>query len=239
MIGSTELVIAFTSYGGHSVPAGNFEWQNIVGEFATHKIFMRDSFQHWYHSACLGFSPSLTHTIASIKAYVATHGITKIITIGSSMGGHGALLYACLLQADHCLSIAPQINIHSDFLLPNQDLRWEAKMTEINMIGYDDLDLSDLVRRSPPGEALIYYHSAHSLDETHAKTLTGLRNIVVQDVGIGEHEVAYALAKQGTITRILRDRLSAASFVNNENNDLKAQSVMDKQKTDLCPKSKG
>lgn len=211
-LGSSELVISFTSYGTHSIPAGDFEWKNIVGSFAVHKIFMRDSFQHWYRSACLGFSPSLLHTIASIKAYIATHGITKVITIGSSMGGHGALLFGSLLHADHCISLAPQVNLHRDFLLPNGDLRWQAKMTEINMIGYDDLDLAEIVKRSPPGETLVYFDAAVALDKIHAETLTGLPNIALIDAGIGEHEVAYALAKSGEITRMLRDRLPAEAF---------------------------
>lgn len=211
-VGSTELVIAFTSYGGHSVPAGDFEWRNMLAEFDAHQIFLRDSFQHWYHSACLGYTPSLDHTITSLRAYIATHGITKVTTIGSSMGAHGALLYGCLLNTDHCIAIVPQVKIKREFLLHYGDTRWDPKMTEINMIEYPDLDIATLSKRTSPKEALVYFDAANILDAIHANALSGLPNFTIENIGYGDHELAYTMAKQGILTKLLRQRLTVSQL---------------------------
>jgi len=182
----------------------------------VHAIYLRDSFQHWFHSACLGFSPSCEHTLLAIRSYIDVHKIERVITIGSSMGAHGALLFGALLEADHAIAFAPQVNIDAAWLSAQSDNRWINKTTEINNIAYNHLNISELFRTRRPKETLVYYDSFVELDKTHALTLSNIHGVSTIDVGSGSHEVAYQLAKSGVVTKLLSERIVQAHAVNIE-----------------------
>lgn len=205
---SRTLVIAFTSYGTHGVPARSFEWVNTVSALGVHGLYFRDTFQHWFHAGCRGYSASLEHSVLLVEAYIASHSIEKVITIGSSMGGHGALLFGALLGVDHVIAFSPQVNMDHNWLLPHGDLRWQLKASEINHSAYDYLNLAELLHSRRPKETSLFYDSAVGLDELHARTLQGLPGVELTDLRKGEHEVAYVMAKAGEVTRLLGERIT-------------------------------
>lgn len=207
VLGSRTLVIALTSYGGHATPASRFEWVNVVTRLNVNAMFLRDTHQQWYHAACLGFSTSFDHTLLNIRSFIRANAIERVITLGSSMGGHGALLLGAHLNADHAVTFAPQVNMHSEWLQGHNDDRWSWKATELNSIGYADLDISALYRDRSAAETLVYFDGNNQLDRMHAELLGFAQGVKMFDVGAGSHELAYMLTKSGEVTRILQDRI--------------------------------
>jgi pimeloyl-ACP methyl ester carboxylesterase len=210
-LGAGTLIIAFTSYGTHAEPAIEFEWIRTVSRLDVSCIFFRDSFQHWYHSACLGYSASLEHTLVNLRTFIRAQGISKVITLGSSMGGHGALLFGALLGADHTIAFAPQVNMDAGWLAQNGDDRWQWKAKEINRIGYDHLNLARLFIHHKPRETVILCDPAVVLDVRHAASIAHFEGVTLSERHIGGHELAYVVTKSGELTHMLESRLAASA----------------------------
>ena len=121
------------------------------------------------------------------------------------MGGHGALLLGSILNAEQIIAFSPQINISADFLEEIQDKRWELKMKEINTIGFDYLDLSKIDMSN--SNVQIYYDGSDALDKRHISLIKERDGISANDVRLGGHATAFALAKSGEVSRILNNYL--------------------------------
>ena len=198
---SRDLVIACTSYGGHSAPADRFEWTRVLAPAACHKIFLRDSMQHWFQGGLLGFSHSLEDTIEKLRAFIAARGITRILTLGSSMGGYGALLLASLLRAERTIAFAPQTSMEFGWMSSIGDLRWEQKLTELRHLGLGELDLVALLRASgPPGHSQIVYPQTIAFDVVHARRLGEFSTTELIEVVDGTHELAINYVRSGWVS---------------------------------------
>lgn len=68
----------------------------------AHVIYLNDPNREWYQNGVPGFSRSITETVSLLRDWADALGATEIITIGSSMGGYGALLHGLALDARIC-----------------------------------------------------------------------------------------------------------------------------------------
>jgi predicted esterase YcpF (UPF0227 family) len=101
-------------------------WKN------TAYLFLRDDEFCWYignnkKSFIEDYSKIIAHyiSVCALKA-------NKVITIGSSMGAYGAILYAALLGLKGVIALNPQVNKES-----NEVLRYEIQKTESRWIDLD------------------------------------------------------------------------------------------------------
>ncbi len=208
MEGSENLIIACTSYGSHGVPASGFEWTGVLSRASCHKIFLRDSMQHWYLGGLLGFSSSLQQTVAHLSELVMKHRVRRILTLGSSMGGYAALLLASLLHAERAIAFSPQTAMTFDWMHAIGDLRWELKMTEMKNLELGDQDIVACWHANGcPGRAQIIYPEGVPLDRVHATRLREFPMCEVTGIEGGDHEVAYAFAKSGWVTTAVAEFL--------------------------------
>lgn len=201
----TSLIIALTSYGGHMQHARGFEWEGVLRAVNCHKLFLKDSHQHWYHGGLDGLGDTLDETVANIRSLMEEWGATRIMCLGSSMGGYGALLLGALLRADLIVAISPQVNITAEWMEEIGDRRWEWKMAEINWWGFDRLNLLPLYEEYSPPDVRILFSSDDYLDYRHAQLLTtpGLAHGV--PIAESDHEIAYPLARSGLLTQFAQD----------------------------------
>ena len=197
----TGLIIAMTSYGGHMQPARGFEWEGVLRSATCHKLFLKDSRQHWYHGGLTGFSHTLDETLARIRELMTEWGATRVMCLGSSMGGFGALMFGSLLRAERVIAISPQVNLDPAWMAEIGDRRWEWKMAEIYWQGYDTLDLLPMYENFSPPDTRILFSSEDHLDYRHAQRLTTPGLVHGVPIPESDHEIAYPLARSGLLTQ--------------------------------------
>lgn len=124
---ATDLVIAFAGVmggiGGIEVP----EFSRSLRAGATERdvIFVRESPAAWYNSA----SEDLVATLAAAGAG------KRVLTLGNSMGGFAAILFALLLPGPcRSLSFVPQFSIHRDEV--PFDARWKRYADAVSLWRY-------------------------------------------------------------------------------------------------------
>ncbi|MGU3287594.1 hypothetical protein [Methylobacterium mesophilicum] len=206
-IGSDTLLVSFTSLGnviGSPPKAGEFEWRHFLSGYRCHRAYLIDCFQHWYLGPVLGFSHSADATAERLLDLKRRLRARRLVFIGTSMGGFGALLIGAKARADHVIAVAPQTSVDRGFLTGIGDGRWEAKMTEIDNIAYADRDLRTVYdAQSGPERTQIFYDASCADDHQHVMNLAGLPGVAFEDVGFGGHACAYEMAKRGMLTRIV------------------------------------
>lgn len=93
--GSETLAIIFSTVG---VKPGYFTFYKSMLNIPVHKLHLTDPHSEWFQDGIPGFGKTVEETVESIKALQESIGAKEIVTIGSSMGGYGALLYGALLN---------------------------------------------------------------------------------------------------------------------------------------------
>ncbi len=94
-VGSNKLVIYFTATQD---PSRNFNFWKPGHAVKTHRIFVNDN-RSWYQQGVAGLGSSVEDTVATVKQWAEYLGAVEIYTVGGSMGGYGAVLFGCLLDA--------------------------------------------------------------------------------------------------------------------------------------------
>ena len=167
-------------------------------------MFLIDAYQHWYNGSILGFSKDIAETVLHLREQIARSGADRVITIGSSMGGFGALLFGSLLGAEVAIAYAPQTCLDLDWLSSIKDERWVPKMKEVASIGYETTDIPALFRdNGSPSSTLIYYDGSEFLDDSHSGLLASAPGVMISDEGYGGHVIAYEMVKRGLVSQKL------------------------------------
>lgn len=97
-------MVVFTSYHGNAAKRGLLEFAGSASDGGVrHCIFVTDKRQGWFQGA--EFAAAVIQTVAE---YVRACGLRRLMTVGVSMGGYGALSYARELGAGRALAFAPQ-----------------------------------------------------------------------------------------------------------------------------------
>jgi hypothetical protein len=189
-----HLVIAFAGvrqrFGG--IP---FEFHKSLGSLDCSAMFVRDTEPRWYQYSGAEISTS----IERIRAAVKETGAVRVICLGNSMGGYGALLFGALCNADAIVSFAPQSAIDPAILHELGDTRFDAFTRAIPAFPF-----GDLLRITPAsGQVVTCFGDDEPLDRVHAERLRPTWNceqIVVPNSG---HDVAAKLKERGELLPML------------------------------------
>ncbi|MCV9962568.1 hypothetical protein OIU34_11725 [Pararhizobium sp. BT-229] len=92
--GSKNLIIYFSGTGKRN---GKFDFWASGQKINANVLFVSDGLNHWYQQGIQGLGTTTEQTVESIKGFADTVGAERIFTVGASMGGYGAILYASLL----------------------------------------------------------------------------------------------------------------------------------------------
>jgi len=82
---------------------------NISDECKFDTLFLRNHKHHWYLGKMKGIGTGVSEIKNFLKKQISTYN--KIIFVGSSMGGYGALLYGSLLDVDFIIAPIPQTDL--------------------------------------------------------------------------------------------------------------------------------
>lgn len=94
--GSDVLVIFFSGTGKRN---GKFDFWRVGNTFDDNVLFVSDGGNLWYQEGVAGLGNTIEKTVVNIRRWCRALGIKRIVTVGSSMGGYGAVLYGSLLKA--------------------------------------------------------------------------------------------------------------------------------------------
>jgi hypothetical protein len=107
-----------------------YDFLNTAIRYNLQAVCLRDPSNRWFHSGVRGLGRTIDAVRDELKR--ETEGYEHIVTVGSSMGGYGALLFGGLLDADVAVGIVPQIHVGSSAAAEIADARFAADYAAID-----------------------------------------------------------------------------------------------------------
>jgi pimeloyl-ACP methyl ester carboxylesterase len=209
---SSTLLLTF---GGMKSMAGiaSFEFVALTHDMPVKRLYVRDPRQSWYHRGMPKHGSSLTSIADSLREFLATHEVDRLVTVGNSAGGYAALVFGTLLGADTVLCFGPQTVLDFAILSKWKDHRWDDVLMPVVASGALESRWSDLRRALPEARWAdtrynVYFDETDSGDRAHAEHLRGLEGLRLYRFGRGGHVLARALRDCGALDRILRTALA-------------------------------
>jgi len=206
---ATQTVIAF---GGlyHGLMITPFEFFNILRNIPINKIFVRDLSSCWY---CKGVSTQLNNPeklAKHLKDILPEHN--RLVTVGSSAGGFGAMIIGEMLDADVSISFSPQTSLDKETRLKYGDDRFNKYIDRIQNEISDTKKLRLLNLLSFKKTAHhIYYCEEQRLDVLHANALSHKKNVYLHPIGCNIHAVARWLRDNDMLKNILYNHITGAN----------------------------
>ncbi len=208
---SGTLIVAFGGMAGQlGMPP--FEFFKATGEIPVKRLFVRDLHQAWYHRGIPGYASDLTGAAEALRELLSGHEIERLVAVGNSAGGYGALALGTLLGADVVLCFAPQTVLDLALLDEWGDHRWDEQLIALSSAGAIDERWRDLqtalpaARRSPTSYE-VYYDATMDSDRRHAERLAGIAGMTLNPLQGGEHDVALMMRNSGELATVLRRAL--------------------------------
>lgn len=116
-------VVVFNSLGNPPQPMKSWEFQGQLAAAVPdwQVISVRDQSRSWFNAD----PRALMELAAWLTGRVAAGPGSRVVTLGSSVGGFGAILFARLLNADTCIALSPQAVVGRS-LTAGSDSRWNG-----------------------------------------------------------------------------------------------------------------
>ncbi len=126
-----NTIIVFSSV---RTPKGKFRFTHALNDFDGNVIYLNSKKGNdWYTEGIEGLGEDYTSTTVALKKLIDQYSGTtnKILTLGGSMGGYGAVLYGSLIDADYSLSSGTELittlylgrSIHCDNKINTSDMK--------------------------------------------------------------------------------------------------------------------
>ena len=127
MNGNKKLIICF---GGMALQFGGilpFEFLNYLSSVYKNKcdlIFFIDSHQCWYHKGIKDITHNIDETTLYLNNIIKDGYYEKVIFMGTSSGGYGAILFGSLCEnVTHVISFIPQTILKNPINLKFSNLK--------------------------------------------------------------------------------------------------------------------
>ena len=189
---SDNAVVVFGSLGGNFAKGGHLEFAGSAsGGGARSTIFVRDTRQRWFQD------PGALQTVCdTVSAYAARRGITRLVTLGSSMGGYGAVVFARPLGAQVAVAFGPQADV-APGAIPG-DERWMDLRAAI-----PDFALGSVDRWMGPEVSYYVFHGRMGPDILHWSRFPQGDHVHHFLIGGTQHSVAVAMKTAGQLRQVV------------------------------------
>ncbi|MBC7986782.1 MAG: tetratricopeptide repeat protein [Sphingomonadaceae bacterium] len=167
--GPAPLVIVFTGLADQAqMPVATFD-RNLAALGAS-AIYLRDRSRYIFLQGIPGVAADRDTAIAMLRDLIAEIAPTRLITLGSSSGGHAAIGYGLALGADTIIGFSAASNLTAAFCAA--DGRGRALIHKLSRLPEDMLDLLPALRSSAKRPDIhLVYGSHHPQDPMHAEYL--------------------------------------------------------------------
>lgn len=190
------LVVAFTGVS-HGLGGVDFDFYQTLGAGDAAALFVRDRGQRWYQYE----ENQLLAVDSHIREAAAKVGAERLLLMGNSMGGFGALLFGKRLAANAILAFAPQTCITPALTAAMGDYRWGEYQAFIP--SYPVGDLNSL--QNPDSRVTVCASSDDPLDIAHADRLSWPHS--KERRAAGGHAIAKTLRDAGELEAVVRAAL--------------------------------
>ena len=159
------------------------------GSGRNHVLFVRDKLRSWFSREDV-----LLPLIELVQDFIAAHGITKVVTIGNSMGGYGALLLPKHVPVDVAVAFAPQVSMHDEVVA---EPRW--KQSRVHFGPLLERNVAECLQDRT--QYYVIFGRADNRDRKHMRLVSQCDNLRLYKVPGSQHGVAKDLKEAG----VLRD----------------------------------
>jgi hypothetical protein len=207
--GSSTVLVAC---GGLARQVGMppFEFFNLVSGFPVTKLFIRDLDAAFYHRGVRGLGTSIPEVAAAVRDLVS--GAQRLVVVGASAGGYGAIVFGSLLSADAVMAFAPITFLSSRLRRRHRDTRWAEEVATAHAspgLARQYLDLRKALRSREGATRIdLYYPARNRLDTCHAQHLRRVRVVTLHPIPSRQHGVIRELRDDGTLRRLLLEALA-------------------------------
>lgn len=162
------------------VKGDRYEWKKMGSQAFSKNIYVRDIYKSWYIKGINASASSIERAANIINNEI---GKKRFITVGSSAGGYGAILFGIMLNAEYVIAFSPQISVPL-FLENTEPEKNPIYMKYCNNDGISKyLNLKDIIRQSDT-EIFVFYPAQSERDIKQIEILKGMNNVNI----IGVHE---------------------------------------------------
>lgn len=188
-----SMVIVFTGLGQGMGPARAQEFAGSAsGDGRNTVVFVVDKNSGWYEQ------PGLARRISmELGALVAERKPERILNIGNSMGGYGAIRFSAVTGAQTVLAFGPQYSIKPG-VVPGET-RWTRAAARIGEISVERLD-GFFCRDA----TYVITHGLNGLDRLQAAMFPTGRRIDHYLFAERDHDTGGAIKLAGMLPRLLR-----------------------------------
>jgi pimeloyl-ACP methyl ester carboxylesterase len=190
--------------------AGRMRKLQMVLGCGLQRIHLRDPSLRWYLHGVPGLGADKAASIVALRRLVDHLSPGRVVTLGQSMGGYGAVLYGHELGAQRAVAFGALSTMDPEVAQANADLRWMPVMQALAAEGAapDATDLVALLQARPsPLELRLHYggrpdmpeHGAQNLDLFHARRFAALPACRVTTHADSDHTVVLHLKRQREI----------------------------------------
>ena len=183
-----------------------------------HRLHLRDPGLCWYLHGIPGLGADLPQTLAALRRLIAPLEAGKLLMLGQSMGGYGAILYGHALGADKAVAFGPLSHMDPEESRRNGDTRWLPVMERLAADGLAaaDTDLLALLAERPSRMTLrLHYgmrpddpaHGATNLDLLHADRFASLPGCRITRHPDSDHVVVEHLKRRRELDAVLLEEL--------------------------------
>lgn len=163
--GSKQLVIFFSDA---STPDNVFQWDVRAKRLKASVILVNNGPDEWYQGGIDGLGSSVDEVIGTIQRWADHLGATRLYTVGTGMGGTGALLYGAKLNAN-ALVFSPDVLLSLPLSEPHR----------LMPTGLQRADLRDLLMARTAGNVDIFSAEGDPVDLLSAAHLTEIIRVNV------------------------------------------------------------
>ena len=185
---SDTLVVAFTGIGHKMGSSLNNEFAGTASQRGENSvIFVADMLRSWFSR------PGMMETISrEVVRFAKARGIKRIMTIGNSMGGYGALLLPAFAKVDVAIGMSPQLTMHHKLLPEKRWRRFRPNMYKPNLWSLND----KLVHET---KYYALFGSDQAEDMLHSAALKPHTNLVHRNVAGAGHNLSGLLRQAGLL----------------------------------------
>ncbi|MHA3979555.1 hypothetical protein ACW9UR_17920 [Halovulum sp. GXIMD14794] len=157
----------------------------------NHVLFVRDKLRSWFSREDV-----LPPLVELVQNFIAANGITKVVTIGNSMGGYGALLLPKHVPVDVAIAFAPQVSMHDEVIT---EPRWRNTREHFGPLL--ERNLAECLQDRTQYYYYVVFGRADIRDRKHIRLMDQRENLRLYKVPGSQHSVAKDLKDAG----VLRD----------------------------------
>jgi len=192
--GWETVVVSFAHRG-----AAGFAYYRLLDELPVSRVFVRDPTDSWYNGDVAGLGATVAEITRTLRDAIGETGATRVVTLGSSMGGYAAALFGCLLSAERVVALSPQTLLDRRFpLAPAADVRLQVP------------DLRPVIDAAIGTDVLAVTGGDDLVDAFYVGRLAGLPTVRSLAVPDASHTFADELHRRGRLVPVLADLVDGA-----------------------------